>query len=299
MEHKKVAVVHSLSLITFNEHGIYINLSCEWWQQAALTFHTSPSMCYSNGKIDSLRSKPNWLISLRLLLEIVSAGWMAIDRDGEAHLPPPVGVGTWCVSSSWAWPWSVPAVSKAPLSCPPQPLRRFWIVSGLPPLLWPGDLPLTCPQHLAGLQLVLLVSLCAPVGVNETVDAKNSSELWLRRVRFTCHCSSDGLFVRRGKFITYTKFPSRSKQSIHYQDISLELPPAVNYNFTYVWLIIHPVFCSLCLIRVMGLLEPVPAVAMPTLVTSGRGNQSVTEAPVNPMFMFLDCGCKLYIRENV
>lgn len=68
----------------------------------------------------------------------------------------------------------------------------------------------------------------------------------------------------------------------------------------HICLINNPsIFCSLCLIRVMGPLEPVPAVAMPTLGTSGRGNQSVTEAPVNPMFMFLDCGWKLYIGENM
>lgn len=164
-------------------------------------------MCYSNGKIDSLRSKPNWLISLRLLLEIVSAGWMARDRDGEAHLPPPpVRVGTWCVSSSWVRPWSVPAVSKAPLSdAPLSHCGSFELSQVYCPLLWPGDPPLTCPQHLAGLQLLILVSGCAPVGVNETLDAKNSSELWLRRARFTCHCCSDGLFMRRGKFSTYTK----------------------------------------------------------------------------------------------
>lgn len=58
-------------------------LTYEWGLQAALTFPSSPSMRYSNGKIDSLRSKANWLISSRVILEIVSAGWMIGDRDGE------------------------------------------------------------------------------------------------------------------------------------------------------------------------------------------------------------------------
>lgn len=58
-------------------------LTYEWGLQAALTFPWSPSMCYSNGKIDSLRSKANWLISSGVILEIVSAGWMIGDRDGE------------------------------------------------------------------------------------------------------------------------------------------------------------------------------------------------------------------------
>lgn len=125
---------------------------------------------------------------------------------------PPVGVGTRCMSSSWARPWSVPVVSKAPLSdapphLPPSHCGGFELSQVYRPLLWPGDLPLTFPQHLAGLQLVILESGCAPVGVNETVDAKNSSELRLRRARFTCHCCSDGLFMRWGKFITYKKSP--------------------------------------------------------------------------------------------
>lgn len=165
-------------------------------------------MCYSNGRIDSLRSKPNWLISLRLLLEIVSAGWLARDRDGEAPLPPTLwglelgvclpperglGLYLWSLKLLWA--------------TPPSHCGGFELSLVYRPPLWPGVLLLTFPQHLAGLQLVILVSGSTPVGVNEMVDAKNSSELWLRRARFTCHCCSDGLLMRRGKFITYTKSP--------------------------------------------------------------------------------------------
>lgn len=168
-------------------------------------------MCYSNGKIDSLRRKPNWLISL-WLLEIISAGWMARDRDGETHLPPPL----WGLERGVCLPperglglylWSLKLHWATPPPLPPSHCGGFELSQVYRPLLWPGDLPLTFPQHLAGLQLVILESGCAPVGVNETVDAKNSSELRLRRARFTCHCCSDGLFMRWGKFITYKKSP--------------------------------------------------------------------------------------------
>lgn len=60
-------------------------------------------MCYSNGKIDSLRSKANWLISSGVFLEIVSAGSMIRDRDGEVNPPPPllpIPVGWGCSVSS-------------------------------------------------------------------------------------------------------------------------------------------------------------------------------------------------------
>lgn len=45
------------------------------------------------GKLIPLEVKVNWLISLWVVLEIVSAGWMTRDRDGEVHPPtPPSGL---------------------------------------------------------------------------------------------------------------------------------------------------------------------------------------------------------------
>lgn len=53
------------------------------------------------GKLIPLEVKANWLISLWVVLEIVSAGWMTRDRDGEVH-PPPTPRRGWnamCVST--------------------------------------------------------------------------------------------------------------------------------------------------------------------------------------------------------
>lgn len=83
-DNRKVAVVNSSSLISLNLwtycKGNNMNSILNWPMsdvlQAALTFPSSPSMCYTNGKIDSPRSKANWLISSGVILEIVQQhGW--------------------------------------------------------------------------------------------------------------------------------------------------------------------------------------------------------------------------------
>lgn len=89
------------------------------------------------------------------------------------------------------------------------------------PLLWPEDPTLPCPVHLPGLQLAILVPGCAPVRVNETADAKNSTEL----VSQTSQDRPSLLACLCGEI----------------SHISLELLTTVNHNFPYVWLIIHPV----------------------------------------------------------
>lgn len=181
-------------------------------------------MCYSNGKIDSLRSKPNWLISLWLLLEIVSAGWMARDRDGEAHLPPPMGVGTWCAlpperglglylrSLKLHWAGLV-------LKC----LRSSVLFFDPGICRWPV-LSTYCSWSPAGHFGVFVCSSCSKWDgrcqkqlrtVTQTSQVHLSLLLWW-------------LVNGSGEIYHLHKIPSRSKQSINYQDISLELSPAVN-----------------------------------------------------------------------
>lgn len=147
-------------------------MTYEWCLRAILTFPSSPSMCCTNRKIDSLRTKANWLISSGVILEIVSAGWMM--RDREVYTPPhPRGV---CLPLSEASVW-ICGPSGSNVQHPPSAIAAVLnCLSVRHGFLWPGDLPPTCPAHLPGLQLVVLKSGCVPVIVNETVDAKNRTD---------------------------------------------------------------------------------------------------------------------------
>lgn len=124
-------------------------------------------------------------------------------RVGRSVCLPPSETLVWMRGPSGSTVQPPPA---AVLNCPS--VRHHF--------LWPGDLPLTCPGPRPGLQLVLLESGCVPVVVNETVDAKNSTEPWLRHGGFTCHCDAIGLFTSWAKGIIYHSPNSRYATKLHH-----------------------------------------------------------------------------------